>query len=115
MFNFLKNIFKSKNKNDLTDEKGNLIHKSSVKYFKNNQRFLRLNNDSCAIIIHDDNNIEVVLTKHYDAENQNLTENEEELMALAVFMKQDGFLSMILDEFRKIVKNTVNLTKEDNK
>lgn len=114
MFNF-KNLFKKQPKDlDLKDDKGNVIHKSSLSYENGDQRFLRLSDDSCAIVIHGDNNVEVVFTKEYDPVNQTITKNEEELMALALFMKQDGFLEMITDEFRKIAKEKIKYLTEEN-
>ena len=117
MWNFLKNIFtstkrKNENPNDLLDSKGNVLTQSSI-YENDNFRYLRLKNDDCAIVIHGDNNVEVVFTKLYNKETQAITENEEQLMALALFMKQPGFLEMIIDEFRKIAEKQISiLTKE---
>ena len=48
-----------------------------------------------------------------DVKNQNITENEEVLMALALFMKQPGFLEMIVSEFRKIAMNKISTLTED--
>lgn len=117
MFGFFKKKKSSEvnHNNDLKDENGNVIKKSSIEYVNGNQRFLKLSDDSCAIVIHGDNKVEVVFTKLYDPENQTITENEEELMALALFMKQDGFLEMIINEFRKIAKEKIKeLTKDDD-
>jgi hypothetical protein len=115
MFNF----FKKKHdvsKKDLVDENGNLIRKSSVVDSKNGERFLKLDNDTCAIILHPGNNVEVVFTKLYDPENQVITPNEESLMALALFMKQPGFLEMMISEFRKIAMERISaLTDNANK
>jgi hypothetical protein len=111
MFNFLKRIFFRKNKNDFLDKNGNVLTNSAI-YENDDFRFLKLANSDCAIVIHGDNNVEVVFTKLYDNETQTITDNEEELMALALFMKQPGFLEMIIDEFRKIAKNKITtLTK----
>ena len=110
MFNF----FKRKNKNDLIDKNGNIIEKSSLIKSKSGERFLKLSDDSCAIVIHPKNNVEVIFTKLYDPQNQQITDNEESLMALALFMKQPGFLEMIKQEFRKIAMERItNLTETE--
>ena len=113
MFNF----FKKKNKNkNLVDENGNVIEQSSLVNSKSGERFLKLSDDSCAIILHPGDNVEVVFTKLYDNENQQITPNEESLMALALFMKQPGFLEMIKTEFRKIAMEKItNLTENGKK
>ena len=111
MFNFFKR--KNKNKNDLVDKNGNVIKKSSIVNDRNNVRFLKLGDDSCGLVLYPDNNVEVIFTKAYDVKNQNITENEEVLMALALFMKQPGFLEMIVSEFRKIAMNKISTLTED--
>lgn len=116
MFNFIKKIF-SKNKeiskNDLVDEQGNLIKKSSISTNKNGTRYLKLEDSSCAIVLYEDNNVEVIFTKSYDMKNQEITPNEETLMALALFMKQPGFLEMIVSEFRKIAMEKISTLTEE--
>ena len=111
MFNFFKR--KNKNKNDLVDKNGNVIKKSSIVNDRNNVRFLKLGDDSCGLVLYPDNNVEVIFTKAYDVKNQNITENEEVLMALALFMKQPGFLEMIVSEFGKIAMNKISTLTED--
>ena len=114
MFNFFK---KKKPSKDFYDKDGNIIEKSSLINAKNG-RFLKLDDDTCAIILHPGNNVEVIFTKLYDNEKQEITENEESLMALALFMKQPGFLELIKHEFRKIANERISsLTenKEGNK
>lgn len=109
MFNF----FKKKNPNDFVDEKGRLLEKSAIVHSKYNERFLKLNDEDCAIVIHSSNNVEVVFSKLYDKENQPISENEEALMALALFIKQPGFLELVKNEFRKIAQERINaLTNE---
>ena len=76
-------------------------------------RFLKLGDDSCGLVLYPDNNVEVIFTKAYDVKNQNITENEEVLMALALFMKQPGFLEMLVSEFRKIAMNKISTLTED--
>ena len=104
-------LFKRKNKNDYVDEKGHVTE--SAIYNKAGERFLKLKNDDCAIVLHEDDKVEVVFTKAYDVQNQTITDNEETLMAIACFMKQPGFLEMIRDEFRKIAMNKIS-TLTDN-
>lgn len=117
MFNFFKKFFSrnmyTNNKNDLIDEKGNILKKSSITLNKNGTRFLKLEDSSCAIVLYDDNNVEVIFTKSYDTENQEITTNEETLMALALFMKQPGFLEMIVSEFRKIAMEKISTLTEE--
>lgn len=110
MFNF----FKKKKTNDLTDKNGNIVQKSSLIKSKTGERFLKLNDDSCAIILHPGNNVEIIFTRLYDSENQQITENEESLMALALFMKQPGFLGMVINEFRKIAKERISSLTDEN-
>ena len=116
MFGFFKKNKKSEIKGEnLTDENGNLVKESSLIKSKNG-RFLKLQDDCCAIILYPDNNVEVIFTKLYDSENQRITENEESLMALALFIKQPGFLEMIKKEFRKIAMEKItNLTDIKNR
>lgn len=113
------NLFKRKQKKstvDLVDEKGKVIRESSIAIDKHNKRFLKLDDQSCAIVLYPDDNVEVIFTKNYKNENQEITNNEEVLMALALFMKQPGFLEMIISEFRKIAMEKITaLTGDDNK
>lgn len=118
MFGFLKKLIKSDDQNptvaDLKDENGNVVKKSSVIYSKSKERFLKLNDDCCAMIIYPDNNVEIIFTKVYDPNEQKITDNEETLMSLALFMKQPGFGDMIKQEFRKIaMENISKLTDQD--
>ena len=114
MFGWFKK--KNKNSNDYVDEQG-VVTKSALTYDDDKQRFLRLANSDCAIVLHENSKIEVIFTKAYDVSSQNITESEEELMAIACFMKQPGFLNMIVDEFRKIASTKIssltdNMTEE---
>lgn len=112
MFGFLKKIIKADNQNstvsDLKDENGNVVKKSSIIYSKSKERYLKLNDDCCAMIIHPDDNIEIVFTKVYDPDEQKITDNEETLMALALFMKQPGFGDMIKQQFRNIAMENIS-------
>jgi len=112
IFDFFKK--KKGDKNDFVDENGN-VTKSAIAYNKMNERFLRMKDSDCGIVLHDDNNVEVIFTKAYDMENQTITPNEETLMAIALFMKQPGFLDMIIDEFRKIARERIKVLTEDDK
>jgi hypothetical protein len=68
------------------------------------------------LILHAENQCEVVFTKLYDQDQQDLTQNEELLMALAIFLKQQGFGEMLLSEFHKIALNNSTMFKdEENK
>ena len=112
MFNFFKR--KNKNPQDLVDEHGNVIQKSSLVSSRAGDRFLKLANDDCGIILHPGNNVEVIFTKLYDLEKQTITDNEESLMALALFMKQPGFLELIKKEFRHIAMERVTSLTNNN-
>ena len=114
MFNFFKKKEK-KTVSDLVDEHGNVVKHSSVTYDRHNQRFLKLADDCCAMIIHPDNDVEIVFTKLYDAENQKITDNEETLMSLAIFMQQPGFADLIKQEFRRIAMENVSTLTNKNK
>ena len=57
--------------------------------------------------------VDIVLKK---CEYLDLTQNEELLMALAIFLKQQGFGEMLLSEFHKIALNNSTMFKdEENK
>jgi hypothetical protein len=116
MFGFLKRNKKQKSQKDFTDKNGNIIKESSITYDRHEKRFLKLDDSTCAIILYEDGNVEIVFTKSRNNVNQEITENEEILMALSLFMKQPGFLEMILTEFRKIAMEKITtLTGEENK
>lgn len=101
---------------ELLSKKAKEVRKNPALIEKNNKRFLSLANDDCALILHAENQCEVVFTKLYDQNNQNLTQNEELLMALAIFLKQQGFGEMLLTEFHKIALNNTTIFKdEENK
>lgn len=110
------NLFKRKKRTtNLINEDGKIIKESSLVVNKNGKRFLKLDDSSCAMILHDDNNVEVIFTKLYDNENQTVTKNEEVLMAIALFMKQPGFLDMIVSEFRKIAMERISTLTDEGK
>ena len=101
MLEKLKKIFIKDNKKSQNIKKSNSVEETVA------GRFLKLGNKDCALIMHEDDQCEVVFTKLYNSENQNFTNNEEFLMALAIFLKQPGFGDMLVAEFRRVaIKNT---------
>ena len=95
-------------RNNVTGE----VTQSAVEYGKRG-RYLKLNNNDCALVIHEGEKLEVIFTKLYDPQNQEITIDEQTLMALAVFLKQPGFAELIRHEFNRIAsRNIDDLTKE---
>ena len=92
-----------KGKEQKEDKKEIPLSKEASPTFENKvgDRFLKLKDDDCGLVIHSDSTLEVVFTK-FKNDTQNISDTEEALMALAVFIKQPGFLDLILEEFRKI-------------
>lgn len=78
-----------------------------------NKRFLTLANDDCALILHAENQCEVIFTKLYDHDSQEFTINEELLMALAIFLKQKGFGEMLLSEFHRLALNKSEIFNDE--
>lgn len=113
-----KNLFKRKNKSvtpaiqDYIDPETGELTKSSVVYDKNNTRFLKLDNASCAMIMHPNGKIEVVFTKLYDEEKQQVTIEEETLMSIAMFMRQPGFAELLRKEFHNIAMKNISTFNE---
>lgn len=97
MFNWL---FKKKEKES---------EKSSSEFIKNGQRFLKIPDTSCAIVIHETNEVEVIFTRadSFHPDEQPITDNEEQLMALAIFMKRPGFMEMLVNEFRRLANEGI--------
>lgn len=85
------------------DQTKSTEHVKNAVSFENKvgDRFLKIKDSDCGLILHDDGTLDIVFTK-FKNESQSITEHEESLMALAVFIKQPGFLPMILEEFRRI-------------
>lgn len=113
LFDKIKNIFKRSDarKNDYVDSKTGQTIKSSLEYGRNGERFLKLNDSSCALVLYPGGQVEVIFTKLYDANEQQITLEEETLMSLAIFMKQPGFLELLRHEFHTIaMKNVGTLT-----
>ena len=115
-FNKIKSVFShSKNNKDYIDPNTGETTKSAIHYNKMNERYLKLNNDTCAMVIHPGGKIEVIFTKLYDEESQMITPEEETLMSIALFLKQPGFADMLKYEFNKIAtENISKLTEETN-
>jgi hypothetical protein len=118
--NIFKNFFSKK---DLTtegagssyiDPKTGKAVESALIYNKQGERFLKLDDNTCALVIHPDNKIEVVLTKLYNKDTQEITETEETLMAMAIYLKQEGFADLLRHEFHKMAMTNLNNLTEDN-
>lgn len=100
-------------RNNITGE----ITQSAVQYGKRG-RYLKLNDNDCALVIHEGEKLEVIFTKLYDVQNQTVTPEEQTLMSIAIFLKQPGFAELIRHEFNRIATRNINqLTeqKEDTK
>jgi hypothetical protein len=113
-------LFKSKkqpvinNVTDFVDENTGEVTKSAIIYDKNNDRLLKLENDSCAIVMHGGGKVEVVFTRLYDDKNQRVTEEEETLMAIAMLLRQTGFTELVRTTFHNVaMKNITKLTKDE--
>lgn len=121
MFNFLKKILTGKNerpsentvnKNDYVNSETGEVTKSAILYNKNNERLLKLENDSCALVIHGGGVVEVIFTKLYDEEKQRVTAEEELLMSIALFLRQPGFGELLRNEFHNIAMDNVSKLTE---
>lgn len=122
MFNIFKIFKKEKkedtketenvSKNDYVDPETGEVTKSAIIYDKNNDRLLKLDNDSCAIVMHKGGKVEVIFTKLYDNESQRVTEEEELLMSIAIFLRQPGFGELLRNEFHKIAMDNVSILTE---
>ena len=120
-FSNLKHIFIKDSDNTPKDSEDQLskaakeVRKNPALIEKNNKRFLAFSDTDCALILHAENQCEVVFTKMYDSENQNFTMNEELLMALAIFLKQPGFGEMLISEFQKAALNNSSMFEDKPK
>lgn len=104
-------------KNNNIDEKKSkkLTPKKSSVAIHNGKRILALDNDDCALVLHDHGQCEVIFTK-YNKDDQNFTANEELLMALTIFLKQKGFGDMLISEFHRVaMNNSKELFDEEEK
>jgi hypothetical protein len=114
LFSKLSSIFKSNKSTvkDYVDPKTGAVTKSSVFYNKAEERFLKLDNDSCAMVIHPGGKVEVVFTKLYDKDEQRVTAEEETLMSIALFMRQPGFAELLRNEFHNIAMDNISKLTE---
>jgi hypothetical protein len=101
------------NSNDYIDPETGETTKSSIEYNRADERFLKLDDKSCAMIIHPGSKVEVVFTRLYDKTNQRVTLEEETLMAIAIFMRQPGFAEMLRHEFHQIAMNNISTLTEN--
>lgn len=100
------------NVNDFRNNQTGEITKSALEYGTQG-RFLKLKDNDCALVIHEQNKVEVIFTKLYDAEKQQFTPEEQTLMSIAIFLRQPGFSDLIRHEFNRIATRSINqLTKE---
>ena len=111
--NFLKNIFKRKNiKPTASQIKQKNIQQSEYVDTINN-RMLRLGNEDCAMIFHPHGKVQIVFTKFYNNETQQITPEEETLMAIAIFLKQPGFSELLRTEFNNIAIKNFKMLADD--
>ena len=111
---FFKNLFKKRktvnnlrrNLNSYTDSKTKKETKSSVFYDRNNNRFLKLDNNDVALVMHPGNVVEVVLTKMTD-KNKAITPEEDLAMSLALFLKQKEFCELLTHTFHDLAMRNV--------
>lgn len=95
---------------DLRDNQTGEVTQSAIEYGKRG-RYLKLGDNDCALVIHEGEKLEVVFTRLRDAQNQEITPEEQTLMSLALFLKQPGFSELIRHEFNRIAnKNVEELT-----
>lgn len=94
-------------RNNVTGE----VTQSAVEYGKRG-RYLKLNNNDCALVIHEGEKLEVIFTKLYDPQNQTVTPEEQTLMSIAIFLKQPGFAELIRHEFNRIATRNINQLTE---
>lgn len=109
-FSQIKNGRVSNLRNNTTGE----ITQSAVEYGKRG-RYLKLNDNDCALVIHEGEKLEVIFTKLYDQQNQEVTAEEQTLMAIAVFLRQPGFSELIRHEFNRIASRNINELTENIK
>lgn len=114
---FIKDSNKEPNDIEELSKAAEEVRKNPSLIERNNKRFLAFADTDCALILHGENQCEVVFTKMYNKENQDFTPNEELLMALAIFLKQPGFSDMLISEFQKAALNNSTMfeDKQENK
>lgn len=123
--NYIKRLFIKQEKyvpikrkdNNIQDLKDNLtgdITKSSL-FYNNSNRLLKLQNNDCAIVMHPKGKIEIIFTKLYDKDNQNITPEEQTLMSIAIFLQKPGFAELLRHEFHQIAMRNINELIEEDK
>ena len=101
---------------DYVDPNTGEVTKSSLEYSKANERFLKLEDDSCGIVIHRGGKVEVIFTRMYNEKDQSITPEEETLMAIAIFLNKPGFAELLRNEFHNIaMENISKLTEVETK
>lgn len=100
------NIKNGKTSN-LKDNKTGQITESALEYNSKN-RYLKLKDTDCAIVMHGDGKVEVIFTKLYDSQNQEVTPEEQTLLSIAVFLRQPGFSELIRHEFNRIASRNID-------
>ena len=108
----IKGLFISQQQ-DVTNKEVNTNNKPSSVVYKNNARFLSFKDSDCALILHQDNQVQVVFTKYYH-QKQEITPSQELLMALAMYLKQPGFGDMLITEFHRIAMKNSNIFEQNN-
>jgi len=76
-----------------------------------NKRFLEIDSNTVALVIHPNYVFEAVLTPD-KADNKNFTEEELLLLALVIHLKQDGFADMLVSELHRIALKNDSLFNE---
>jgi hypothetical protein len=108
----LNNITSEHTSKDYVDEETGEVTKSAIIYDRNNDRLLKLENDSCALVIHGGGKVEVVFTHLYDSEKQRVTAEEETLMSIAMLMRQPGFTELLRTTFHNVAMRHISKITE---
>ena len=111
IFNKIKSLFIKNSADEDKAQQNNIKKKTSVIY-KNKNRFLKIGENDCGLILHEDNQVEVIFTKYYE-NKQEITSNEELLMALTIYLKQPGFGEMLISEFHRIAEKNTRIFEEN--
>lgn len=113
IFAKIKSLFvKDEETSSTKADQNNAQRKTSVVY-RNSNRFLKIGENDCGLILHEDNQVEVIFTKYYE-NKQEITPNEELLMALTIYLKQPGFGEMLISEFHRIAEKNTKLFEDKN-
>lgn len=100
------NIKNGKTSN-LKDNKTGQVTESALEY-NTKGRYLKMKDSDCAMVMHEGGKVEIIFTKLYDPQNQEVTDEEQTLMAIGVFLKQPGFSELIRHEFNRIASRNVD-------